>query len=65
MIPVEYIDGKKVVGHRKLSPLATYLRSLTEYFLVGAFHSFFRQDDWKFGESSKTVLEKSSGIVQI
>ena len=32
LIPAEYIDGKKVAGHRELSPLTTYLKSLTEYF---------------------------------
>jgi integrase len=32
LIPVEYIDDKKVAGHRELSPLTTYLKSLTEYF---------------------------------
>jgi integrase len=32
LIPAEYIDGKKVAGHRELSPLTSYLKSLTEYF---------------------------------
>lgn len=32
LIPVEYIDGKKVAGHRELSPLTTYLKSLKAYF---------------------------------
>jgi Arm DNA-binding domain len=32
LIPAEYIDGKKVAGHRVLSPLTAYLKSLTEYF---------------------------------
>ncbi len=32
LIPAEYIDGKKVAGHRELSPLTAYMKSLTEYF---------------------------------
>jgi hypothetical protein len=32
LIPAEYIDGKKVAGHRELSPLLAYLKSLSGYF---------------------------------
>ena len=32
LIPVEYVDGKKVAGHRELSPLMAYLKSLKAYF---------------------------------
>jgi hypothetical protein len=28
LIPADYIDGKKVAGHRDLSPLTAYLKSL-------------------------------------
>ncbi|NOT62313.1 MAG: hypothetical protein HOP19_19060 [Acidobacteria bacterium] len=32
LIPAEYVDGKKVAGHRELSPLLAYLKSLKAYF---------------------------------
>ncbi len=44
LIPVEYIDGKKVAGHRELSSLYSCLKSLTEYFRKRKMRSIHHSD---------------------